>query len=53
MIDNVLRPPLNVIDYLDSLWFQHDGATCHTARQTMDMSRQFIRNQIIALGYGH
>ncbi|GFW56521.1 uncharacterized protein TNCV_1862311 [Trichonephila clavipes] len=35
MITNFLIPELNNHDVLE-LWFQQDGATCHTARATID-----------------
>ena len=50
MIDTFLRPAVNAIDNHHSLCFQQDGATCHTARQTMDNLRQIFGNQIISCG---
>ena len=29
-------------------WFQQDGASCHTANETMDMLRGFFGNKIIS-----
>ncbi|GFW46939.1 hypothetical protein TNCV_2982951 [Trichonephila clavipes] len=36
MITNFFIPELNKHDILE-LWFQQDGATCHTARATIDL----------------
>ncbi|GFV00546.1 transposable element Tc3 transposase [Trichonephila clavipes] len=36
MITNFLIPELNNHD-VQELWFQQDGATCHTARATIDL----------------
>ena len=36
MITNFLWPILNHMD-LDDMWFQQDGATCHTANATIDI----------------
>ncbi|GFU22372.1 uncharacterized protein TNCV_5139371 [Trichonephila clavipes] len=35
MITNFFIPELNNLD-VQELWFQQDGATCHTARATID-----------------
>ncbi|GFW78091.1 uncharacterized protein TNCV_135611 [Trichonephila clavipes] len=36
MINNFFIPELNNHD-VQELWFQQDGATCHTARATIDL----------------
>ncbi|EFN77040.1 hypothetical protein EAI_10270, partial [Harpegnathos saltator] len=36
MITNIFWPKLNDMD-VDNMWFQQDGATCHTADATMDI----------------
>ncbi|GFV45290.1 hypothetical protein TNCV_1101141 [Trichonephila clavipes] len=36
MITNLFIPELNNHD-VQELWFQQDGATCHTARATIDL----------------
>ncbi|GFX86104.1 hypothetical protein TNCV_2341731 [Trichonephila clavipes] len=36
MITNFFIPELNNHD-VQELWFQQDGATCHTARATIDL----------------
>ncbi|GFW59298.1 hypothetical protein TNCV_2910431 [Trichonephila clavipes] len=36
MITNFFIPELNNRD-VQELWFQQDGATCHTARATIDL----------------
>lgn len=30
------------------MWFQQDGATCHTARETMDVLREIFGKHIIS-----
>ncbi|GFU91607.1 hypothetical protein TNCV_2543711 [Trichonephila clavipes] len=40
MITNFFIPELNNHD-VQELWFQQDGATCHTARATIDFARLF------------
>ena len=34
---------------LGELWFPHDGATSHTARETMDMLRNHFGEHLISL----
>ena len=38
MISNLFLPKIQELD-LHEMWFQQDGATCHTARLTMDLLR--------------
>ena len=33
---------------LDNIWFQHDGATCHTANATLNLLRPIFENRIIS-----
>ena len=33
---------------LHDIWFQQDGATCHTARKTMDLLRSRFGEQFIS-----
>ena len=33
---------------LHDIWFQQDGATCHTARETMDLLRSRFSEQFIS-----
>ena len=33
---------------LHDIWFQQDGATCHTARETMDLLRSRFGEQFIS-----
>ena len=35
-------------DDMDDIWFQHDGATCHTANVTIDLLRTVFENRIIS-----
>jgi len=32
------------------MWFQQDGATCHTAKQTMRLLSQIFGNRILSRG---
>lgn len=47
MITNFLVPEIEARD-LDDIWFQQDGATCHTARETMDILKQRFGEQLIS-----
>ena len=33
---------------MDDIWFQQDGATCHTANVTIDLLRTVFENRIIS-----
>lgn len=47
MIRDFLIPHVNT-NRLRAKWFQQDGATCHTARETINLLRQTFGNQIIS-----
>ena len=47
MITNFFIPELNNHD-VQELWFQQDGATCHTARATIDLLTETFGNRIIS-----
>lgn len=47
MITQFLVPHLEAID-LDDMWFQQDGATCHTARETLTILREFAPGRVIS-----
>lgn len=47
MINNFLWPQTTDID-LRNMWFQQDGATCHTARETLDLLRVHFAGKIIS-----
>lgn len=47
MIVNFLWPQLNAID-VEDLWFQQDGATCHTANATMALLNEKFPGRIIS-----
>lgn len=47
MITEFLWPQLDGMD-LDDMWFQQDGATCHTAHETIDLLQQRFPEQIIS-----
>ncbi|GFW30333.1 uncharacterized protein TNCV_3851041 [Trichonephila clavipes] len=47
MITNFFIPELNNHD-LQELWFQQDGATCHTARATIDLLKDTFGDRLIS-----
>ncbi|GFV65238.1 transposable element Tc3 transposase [Trichonephila clavipes] len=47
MITNFFIPELNNDDVLE-LWFQQDGATCHTARATIDLLKDTFGDRLIS-----
>ncbi|GFW02133.1 putative transposable element [Trichonephila clavipes] len=47
MITNFVIPELNNHD-VQELWFQQDGATCHTARATIDLLKDTLGDRLIS-----
>ncbi|GFV30856.1 hypothetical protein TNCV_4012901 [Trichonephila clavipes] len=47
MITNFFIPELNNHD-VQELWFQEDGATCHTARATIDLLKDTFGGHLIS-----
>ncbi|GFV42157.1 histone-lysine N-methyltransferase SETMAR [Trichonephila clavipes] len=47
MITNFFIPELNNHD-VQKLWFQQDGATCHTARATIDLLKDMFGDRLIS-----
>ncbi|GFX19310.1 DUF4817 domain-containing protein [Trichonephila clavipes] len=47
MITNFFIPELNNHD-VQELWFQKDGATCHTARATIDLLKDTFGDHLIS-----
>ncbi|GFX65330.1 transposable element Tc1 transposase [Trichonephila clavipes] len=47
IITNFFIPELNNHDVLE-LWFQQDGATCHTARATIDLLKDTLVDRLIS-----
>jgi hypothetical protein len=47
MITEFLWPQLDGMD-LEDMWFQQDGATCHTARETIDLLREKCPARLIS-----
>ncbi|GFX07890.1 putative DD41D transposase [Trichonephila clavipes] len=47
MITNFFIPELNNYD-VQELWFQQDGATCHTARVTIDLLKDTFGDRLIS-----
>ena len=46
MLTNVFVPKLQNIS-LNSLWFQHDGATCYTAKETVELLHESLPGCVI------
>ncbi|GFV02477.1 putative DD41D transposase [Trichonephila clavipes] len=47
MITNFFIPELNN-HHVQELWFQQDGATCHTARVTIDLLKDTFGDRLIS-----
>ncbi|GFW52434.1 transposable element Tc3 transposase [Trichonephila clavipes] len=47
MITNFFIPELNNHD-VQELWFQQDGATCYTARATIDLLKDTVGDRLIS-----
>ncbi|GFY36389.1 putative LOC100569746 [Trichonephila clavipes] len=47
MVTNFFIPELNKHD-VQELWFQQDGATCHTARATIDLLKDTFGDRLIS-----
>jgi hypothetical protein len=47
MITEFLWPQLDGMD-MEVMWFQQDGATCHTARETTELLRQKFPGRVIS-----
>ncbi|GFV17163.1 uncharacterized protein TNCV_4020341 [Trichonephila clavipes] len=47
MITQLFIPELNNHD-VQELWFQQDGATCHTARATIDLLKDTFNDRLIS-----
>ena len=54
MITNFLWPALEKMedDGIDEMWFQQDGATCHTSRETITLLREKFPERLISLHGG-
>jgi len=48
MLHTFLRPALIHLHSRHELWFQQDGATCHTANDTMELLHEMFGNNIIS-----
>ena len=46
MLNDVLFPKIAKED-IGNIWFQQDGATCHTAEAILDVLRPVFKNRII------
>ena len=40
-------------EHIGSIWFQKEGATCHTAEATLDVLRLVFEDRIIMMLFGH
>jgi hypothetical protein len=47
MITEFLWPQLEGID-MEDMWFQEDGATCHTARETTELLQEMFPGRVIS-----
>jgi len=47
MLNEFLLPKFEEED-IDDIWFQQDGASCHTANITIDLLRTVFENRIIS-----
>ncbi|CAG9824599.1 unnamed protein product, partial [Phaedon cochleariae] len=47
MINKLFWPELNDMD-VDDMWFQQDGATCHTANDTMGILHKRFEGRVIS-----
>ena len=47
MLNEFLFPKIKEED-IGNIWFQHDGATCHTAEATLDVLRPIFEDRIIS-----
>ena len=47
MINQFLFPEIDDID-TDDIWFQQDGATCHTANETINLLKEKFGESIIS-----
>ena len=47
MLNEFLLPKIEGVD-MDNIWFQQDGAICHTANVTIDLLRTVFENRIIS-----
>lgn len=47
MINNFFVPELEDLS-LENMWFQQDGATCHTARETLALLREHFPGRVIS-----
>ena len=49
MLQNFLKPKLQDLDDNSTVWFQQDGATAHTAKNSMDVLRDLFPSHLISL----
>ena len=47
MLTDFLWPQLTQLGW-DNMWFQQDGATCHTARETINLIKQMFGERVIS-----
>jgi len=47
MLQSFVAPALNSFPQLHEAWFKQDGATSHTARQSMAAVRELFGNRVI------
>jgi hypothetical protein len=50
MIENYVVPELKKKHKYSRVWFQQDGATCHTAHDTMEVLKKHFNDRIVSRG---
>ena len=48
MITEFLVASVGWYGYMEDTWFQQDGTTCHTARETTELLRENFRGRVIS-----
>jgi len=49
MLENFLRPKMEKYENTNAFWFQQDGATAHTARQSYAVLQKMFNGRFISL----
>ena len=50
MIRSFLMPAVGTLQNRELLWFQQDGATCHSAKETLKLLQETFEDRIISRG---
>ncbi|KOC66354.1 hypothetical protein WH47_07423 [Habropoda laboriosa] len=49
MVTTFFRAKLNNMN-VDDVWFQQDGATCHTSKETVALLKEMLNGRVISRG---